>query len=88
MIISVSNKTKSIPENKGLLFNLFIKVLFQRENQKKEQLLDVDSKFDFLSEVAFLMRRKDREITGRTREKISRFKKLHTIHLYIYATFL
>ncbi len=54
MILSVI-KENSIPKNRGQLYQLFIKTIFLREEQKKKQI-DRDIKTNLLSEIAFKMR--------------------------------
>ncbi|WP_420573503.1 NACHT domain-containing protein [Kordia sp.] len=58
MIISVVKQNKKIPANKGSLFNLFINSLYVLENRKKDKskIINKETKFDFLCEIAFMMR--------------------------------
>jgi hypothetical protein len=54
MLLSVS-KNGEIPNNKGLLFDLFIKTIFQRELKKQIQI-NPEIKTDLLSNIAHEMR--------------------------------
>ncbi|WP_430408452.1 NACHT domain-containing protein [Kordia sp.] len=58
MIISVIKQNKTIPANKGSLFNAFIRCLYKLEVRKKEKsrIIREETKFDFLAEIAFIMR--------------------------------
>jgi hypothetical protein len=67
MILSVS-KNGSIPKNRGLLYQLFIKTIFQREKTKKNQIR-TDTKLDVLSHIAFVMRQ-----NGTTKLSVTKFK--------------
>ncbi|WP_046755679.1 NACHT domain-containing protein [Kordia jejudonensis] len=60
MIISVIKQNKTIPANKGSLFNAFIRCLYKLEIRKKEKsrIIREETKFDFLAEIAFIMRSK------------------------------
>lgn len=69
MILSVS-KQGNIPKNRGLLYQLFIKTIFQREKTKKHQIR-TDTKIDILSHIAYIMRQE-----GTVTLSNSKFKKI------------
>ena len=69
MILSVS-KQGNIPKNRGLLYQLFIKTIFNREKTKRNQII-IDTKLDILSHIAFKMREE-----GKVSFTISKFKNL------------